>query len=40
MKEKRIVEILGWLSAYRNGWISYDREHVLTLQTELIELSK
>ena len=28
-------EIEGWLAAYRNGWITYDREHVQQLQRML-----
>lgn len=38
--QKRIAEILGWLSAYRNEWVSFDREHVRSLKAELAELTR
>ena len=31
----REQEIIGWLSAYREGTLVYDREHVLELLQEL-----
>jgi len=34
----RIEEIKGWLNAYRQGWVSYDRKHVQELQKELQSL--
>jgi hypothetical protein len=37
--EARKEQIIGWLNAYRNGWVSYDREHVLSLKAELIALA-
>lgn len=36
----RLQEIYGLLNAYRQGWISYDREHVLKLQRERRELEQ
>lgn len=38
--EMRMEVITGWLNAYRQGWVAYDREHALQLQEELHALSK
>ena len=39
-KQARIAEIKGWLSAYRNGWVAYDRQHVQQLRAELTNLTQ
>ena len=38
MNTDRKTEIYGWISAYRNGWVEYDRKHVAELVSELNRL--
>lgn len=40
MTQTRLQEILGWLDAYRNGWIAYDSNHVAELQKECRQLEQ
>jgi hypothetical protein len=38
--QTRQEEIEGMLNAYRQGWISYDKAHVIELQTERAAILK